>query len=327
LTVVIASCNRRDLLRRCLTALDRQTQDPASFEIVVALDGATDGTAEMVEGLALQPRLRLLRLERKGKSTALNAAIDAAEGDVCLMLDDDIVASPDLVAEHLAAHRAGPRSICIGALSQQPPHAHDWYARAFATAWNEHYEELERRSARWTDCYGGNLSAPRSALVEVGGLATDLAATADIDLAFRLCAAGCTPRFLPRARAVHDDQKRGKRMIADRQRYGAAYVYLAARHSIPIVDVLGSFRQAGDRWVPLRRSLIAMRVPARWLAPLGGLLPGAGRRMTWFHFVSKLALWRGIRASMTRSQWLRAQLAAGGRDLPQEGLAIVQSRQ
>ena len=58
---------------------------------------------------------------------------------------DDVIASPELVAEHVAAHRAGKPIIGIGALVQAPATARDWYAHAFADAWNSHYLDLLSR--------------------------------------------------------------------------------------------------------------------------------------------------------------------------------------
>ncbi len=304
LTVVIASHNRHQLLRRCLEALGRQTQDPGSFEVIVADDGSTDGSAEMVEGLKAGPRLRLLRLPKVGKAVALNAAVDASAGAVCLLLDDDVIASPELVAAHLAGHRNGP-AVGIGPLTQRPPAGRDWYATAFAVAWDERYRELEQRPARWSDCFGGNLSVPRRTLLEAGGFATDIPSAEDIELGYRLWRAGCALNYLPHAHGLHDDQKRGPRMLEDRRRYAGAYLEVAERHPDVLPEVLGPFRAAGDRWVGLRRLLIALRVPPRVPAALGRLVPGQGRRMEWFHFVTKLAFWSGLRDNVGRQRWKR----------------------
>jgi GT2 family glycosyltransferase/peptidoglycan/xylan/chitin deacetylase (PgdA/CDA1 family) len=305
LTVIVASHNRRQLLRRCLEALGRQTQDPGSFEVIVADDGSTDGSAEMVEGLRTPVAVRALSLAKDGKSAALNAAIEAARGSLCLFLDDDVIACPELVAEHIAAHREDPRTVGVGRLTQQPPAARDWYAHAFAVAWDVHYEELERKPPKWSDCYGGNLSAPRAALLEVGGFATDLPSAEDIELGYRLWRAGCAFRYLPGAHGVHDDQKRRRRMLDDARRLGSCWPLFIERHPGMCPELVGWFREASFRDVILRRVLLALRVPPAPLALLGPLAPAGRRRQIWHGFVARYALWHGVRRSMSRERWLQ----------------------
>jgi glycosyltransferase involved in cell wall biosynthesis len=302
LSVLIASHNRRETLRRCLDSLTAQSADPASFEVVVADDGSGDGTAEMIEELQMPFALRVLRLEKGGKSAALNAAIAAAAAPSCLFLDDDIVASPDLITGHLRAHTHG-RVLGIGAITEQPPAAPDWYAHAFARGWAEHNAELATRPARWTDCYGANFSAPLAPLREIGGFSDELAVAEDFDIAFRLWQAGCAPVFLPRAHGVHDDQKRSDRLLTDARRQGEVHVELAAEFPQTEAELLDWRGGADRRELTLRRLCLALRVPAAGLAWLGRFLPGDGRKMIWLHFVSRLSFWGGVKAATSRSQW------------------------
>ncbi len=309
LSVIVPTHNRRELLRRCLDSLAAQTAAADSFEVIVAADGSNDATAEMVESLRVPFALRVLRLEQAGKSAAVNAAIEVALGSACLFLDDDVIASPQLVAEHLAAHREEPRTIGIGALAQQPPDARDWYARAYAVAWNARYEELAGKRVDWTDCYGGNISAPRQALVEIGGLSTDLEAVEDLDLGLRLVGAGCVPRYLPRASGVHDDQKLRGRMLSDNERFGTFCAQYAQQRPQTKAKLLGWFMRTTPREILLRRLLLALRLPPRLLAAAGGALPGQGRRQVWFGFVSRYTFWLGVRRGMDRARW---RSTAGG---------------
>lgn len=305
LSVVIASRNRSPMLRRCLDALAAQDVDPASFEVIVADDGSDDDTTAMLAATQTPFRLRALRLDRVGRGAARNAAIEAASGRICLILDDDVIAAPGLVAAHLSAHDRAERAICIGHLEQEPPRRGDWYARAFARGWKRHYDSVERRGARWTDCYGGNLSVGRDGLQKVGGFASPDSPIDDIDLAFRLGREGYAPVFAPGARAVHDDQKPWRRLLRDSRLQGAAHVEMADREPETMPPLLGWFEAATPREVLLRRLLLALRVPAAALAIAGRLLPGEGRRQIWFDFVSRFAFWRSVRTAMGRDRWLR----------------------
>jgi len=305
LSVVIPSYNRSQMLRRCLDALVRQDQDPQSFEVVVVDDGSSDGTTEMVEGLQTPFELRLLSGRQGGWAAAQNAGIEASSGEICLLIDDDIVASPGLVAAHIAGHAAVQGStIGIGPLTQEPPRGReDWYARIFAAEWDKHYAALALRQPTWMDCYGGNLSAPRAALLESGGFAKDLAAAADVELGFRLCQAGSVPTFFPAADAVHDDQKPGSRLLKDAQLRGVAYLQMAERHPQAEADLLGAFATDGSRELAIRRLLIALRVRPSWLVRLGAAAPGAGNKTFLHHAIGRFAFWQSVRAEVGDERW------------------------
>ena len=303
LSVVIATHDRRRKLRRCLDSLASQSQDPSTFEVVIADDGSGDGTAAMVAELRMPYALRVLGLEKGGKSAALNAAIATDLAPVCLFLDDDVVASAQLVSAHLAAHREDPRVLGIGPLTQPPARSRDWLPHAHAAAWNRRYEELEGRELDWPECYGGNFSAPLDSLREIGGFATEIPAIEDIELGYRLVAAGCRPRYLPDARGVHEDEKPRGRLLAEVERYGRFCAEFSERRPDARPKLLGWFLEPTPRDVTLRRILLALRVPPGLLASLGTAIPGAGRKQVWFGFLSRYVFWRGAHSGMSRERW------------------------
>jgi glycosyltransferase involved in cell wall biosynthesis len=310
-SVLLASHNRQRLLRRCLDALSRQSLDPAAFEVIVADDGSADGTAAMVEAFEAPYRLRLLRLQQGGQAAAQNAALAVAEGAMCLFLDDDIIASPQLLEAHLAAHRADPAVVGIGAIEQKPPAARDWYAQMFARSWNAHYDEFQWRAAHWTDCYGANLSAPRASLVAIDGVATAVPVAFDLELGYRLERAGCRLAYLGEARGVHDDDKRGRQMIGDAVRQGRVHAELARSHPEASSDLLDWEERSGAKERALRRLLLALRLPPTLPARLGPLLPGIERQLLAYAIIRRLAFWSGVRAAVSRAEW--ASLSGSGR--------------
>lgn len=306
ISVLIASHNRRETLRRCLGTLVEQDLDPARFEVVVGDDGSDDGTAEMVERFDAPYRLRVLRCPKQGKALTLNATLEAAEAPACLCIDDDVVAWPGLVSGHLEAHRANPMTVGLGRIVQQPPDRRDWYAHAFADAWNDHYERLAAKpEPSWTDCYGANVSAPRELLRQAGGFSPDFPIGEDYEIGFRLREHGGVLTYLPGAGCVHDDQKPGRRLVADTRRQGRSYVELVERHPATMPTLFGWFSEPTRREVMLRRALLALRVSPAALRPLGGLLPGRGRRQIWMYFVSRYGFWRGVRDAVSRERWLQ----------------------
>jgi glycosyltransferase involved in cell wall biosynthesis len=66
------------------------------LEIVIASDGSTDDTAAMAARRA-DPRVRVLDLERVGKATALNTAVEASTGSILLFSDANTAFASDAV--------------------------------------------------------------------------------------------------------------------------------------------------------------------------------------------------------------------------------------
>jgi glycosyltransferase involved in cell wall biosynthesis len=309
LSVIIASHDRRGLLRRCLGSLIDQAADPRAFEVVVADDDCELRTEQMIASLPAPFALRCLPLAKVGKSAAMNAGVEAARGATCLFVDDDIVAAPQLVAAHLAAGSGSGDVLGLGRIEERPPAARDWFAHAFARGAAEHYAELESREARWSDCYGANFSAPREALRRIGGFRVGMAVGEDFDVALRLCQAGCRPVYLPDALGTHDDQKRSSQMIEDAQRQGAAHVELASRCPEERTELLRWEAGATRRELAMRRLCLSLRVPPRLLVWLGRFLPGEGRRMHLLHFTRRLAFWGGVKEASAPTAWSTVMVA------------------
>jgi peptidoglycan/xylan/chitin deacetylase (PgdA/CDA1 family) len=303
LAVLIATHNRREMLGRCLEALARQSEDPGSYEVIVADDGSDDGTGAMLDELHKPFRLRSLRLEKTGKAAALNEALKMVEAERCLFIDDDVIASERLVARHIAAGRGNPRALALGKLVQRPPKRRDPYAAAAAARWNRRYEELAGGAVEWTDCYGANFSAPHRTLVEIGGFDAGLPAVEDLEIGFRLARAGCVPVYLPDAEALHDDEKPGRRVLADERGFGSWCAGFVERHPETRPALLGWFSASTVREVGLRRLLLGLRVAPGALVLAGRLIPGRERRQIWFDFVARYAFWHGVRSAAGRDGW------------------------
>lgn len=304
ISVVVASYERRRLLRRYLESMCGQDADPNAFEVIVVDDGSEDGSAAMVGELKTPFECRLIRRRNGGQASALNAGIEAARAPLCLIMDDDLIASPGLVSAHLAAHGGGGEKLAIGALSQHPVEdPRDWYAHAFAESWNRRHEELSRRRAYWSDCYGANFSVATARLRAVGGFDAELPAGYDLELAYRLVEAGCEPRYLAAAEAVHDDGKSGRRIAADQYRYGTVCPALVRRHPGMSPRTIDWYRAASPREIALRRALSALSVPPALLIGPGRLLPAGRARMLWFDFVSHYAFWQGVREAADPAHW------------------------
>ena len=79
LSVVIPTRNRREILMATLRALAKERGIDGGLEVIVADDGSTDGSAELVRGSVFESfTLRVLTLDAGGPARARNRAIAEA---------------------------------------------------------------------------------------------------------------------------------------------------------------------------------------------------------------------------------------------------------
>ncbi|NBH02466.1 glycosyltransferase [Amycolatopsis sp. SID8362] len=106
ISVVIPTYNRCDMLRTTLEHLTRQQLPAAEFEVIVADDGSSDATAEVVQSFADRLRVKYHFQEDLGfrAGTARNAGAALATAPILFFLDTGPLFGTDLLLRHLAAH-------------------------------------------------------------------------------------------------------------------------------------------------------------------------------------------------------------------------------
>jgi GT2 family glycosyltransferase len=209
LAVIIPTYNRADVLLECLANLERQTWK--DFEVVIVDDGSTDSTVERLKAYLVDTPLavRYSRLENGGPARARNHAISMIDALVCLMIGDDIFASPALVAEHMRLHIRRPEDSVAGlglsrwsATGQEVTPFMDWLERG---AQFNYDPLLLGQNPDWTHFYTSNISLKTSVLKSFQfDESFPYAAMEDMELACRLEARiGLEMIFLPEALAFH----------------------------------------------------------------------------------------------------------------------------
>ena len=89
LSVVIPTQNRREILMATLRALAKERGLDGRLEVIVADDGSTDGSAELVRGSVFESfSLRVLTLDGGGPARARKRAIAQASADRVLLRGD-----------------------------------------------------------------------------------------------------------------------------------------------------------------------------------------------------------------------------------------------
>src|SRR5262249_10096654 len=114
ISAIIATYNRRESVAACLASLFEQDLPSDQYEIVVVVDGSSDGTGEMLRPCQPRGALVVIEQENKGQTAALNAGASAARGDIVLFLDDDLICDRQLLSRHIGGHKDGEPTVAFG---------------------------------------------------------------------------------------------------------------------------------------------------------------------------------------------------------------------
>jgi cellulose synthase/poly-beta-1,6-N-acetylglucosamine synthase-like glycosyltransferase len=107
-TIVVAAHDEEDGIARRLENLAGQTYPPELVDVIVASDGSTDATDDIVRAAAARDgRVSLLSLPPRGKVAAQHDAVRVATGEVVAFTDANTTWAPDAL-ERLVAPLADP---------------------------------------------------------------------------------------------------------------------------------------------------------------------------------------------------------------------------
>ena len=259
LSIVIPTYNRRELLLRTLSSLESQTLAPSKFEVVVVVDGSSDGTLEALSNLKTQFRLETLSQDNRGQAAARNLGAERASSELLLFLDDDIICSEGLLVEHLSLAKAQSNCVVFGPVFLAETSQLSVPAEAYR-------EYAERRFSRINQIGPAlpqdAMLAPNSSIAterfrSAGGYDTSLERLEDIELGYRLWKLGTAFIYDNAAMAFHSYDKDADKLVsADASRFGVSDLKLCRMH--PEYRISSAIRRFVERRSFLARVVVSL---------------------------------------------------------------------
>lgn len=120
LSVIIATYNRSEVLKANLDCFKQQTDK--NFEVVVAIDGSTDNTKEMLQNYDADFAIKWVDSLESNKyclSKVRNMGLVETSGEAVVILDDDSFPTPEFVAAHKSSVR--PKTLTGGYRNSHDP--------------------------------------------------------------------------------------------------------------------------------------------------------------------------------------------------------------
>jgi glycosyltransferase involved in cell wall biosynthesis len=256
-SVVISTKNHATLLPDTIQAvLAQDIVDP--IELIVVDNASTDDTAAILEGV--KDRIRILHEDTRGPAAARNCGIRAARGDCIALTDADCVVDPDWLMELVQPLGSAEVGISGGRILSVAPCNR---IERFGETIHDHRRALEEFDPPYA--ISMNWASRRSVLLDIGLFDETLLRDEDVDLAWRIRAAGFRLVYRHAALIYHRNERTLRGLLAEGYAHGYFAVALRRKHEI-------------GGYSPLRPLVRAA----------AGVLRGADRRDSFYAFVFDL---------------------------------------
>ncbi|GAA4695499.1 bifunctional polysaccharide deacetylase/glycosyltransferase family 2 protein [Phytohabitans rumicis] len=266
-SVVVPAYNEKEGIAAAVRSL--AAGDHPGIEVIVVDDGSTDGTADIVDALALS-NVRVIRKPNGGKPGALNAGIAAARHDLVVMVDGDTVFEADSLRRLVQAFADPGVGAVAGNVKVGNRHSlvARWQHIEYVIGFN-----LDRRLYETLRCMPtvpGAIGAFRKrALLDVGGMSDDTLAE-DTDVTMALCRAGWKVVYEENARAWTEAPATLSQLWKQRYRWSYGTMQAMWKHRRALFEK-GPFGRVGLPFLALFGVALPLLAPVIDLLAVYGL--------------------------------------------------------
>lgn len=233
ISVVIPCLNEVAFIDATLRSLVQQEDPGVPWEVIVADGGSSDGTREKLEDWSQKTcEVRWVQNPERTTPHALNAGIDAAEGDLIIILGAHAEVAKDWLLRNVRAMEAHPESGCVGGVVEQV-HGTPTSQRIGA-AMSTPFGVGDARfrtggSAGHVDTVAFG-AYRKEVFDEIGQFDVALTRNQDDEFNFRLLNSGWRIWFDPRIRSQYHVRSTYKNLIRQYFQYGYWKVFVNQKH-------------------------------------------------------------------------------------------------
>ena len=244
-SIVMPTYNRAEILKQSITAIESQTYPVSDFELIVVDDGSNDGTNDFLLEYKNRTKLNFkhLRQENSGPAAARNRGIKSSEGNIVILIGDDMISKPDFIENHTKFHNEWPQlsHACLG-MVEWPKDFDVDPLMDFITGEGGQQFGYEKAFSRDPDNLGfeffwsSNISFKRDFILTHGLFNSHVfkhAMWEDIELGFRLHSAGLIIHLRKECMEFHN-HKVSFREFSERQRMVGWYSHEVNKLGLPL---------------------------------------------------------------------------------------------
>ncbi len=311
-SIIIPSYNRSDELAELFESVCGLNFPKNSFEVIVADDGSTDDTPQLIKETQAKNEftLRYYTQQKKGPGAARNLGMEKAKGDFFIFIDSDVILPSDWlknIAETVNKEQAdafgGPDTY----LKSFPPllKAINYTMTSFITTGGLRGKKGKMLAKYYPRSF--NMGLSRELWQKIGGFHPRYYGE-DIEFSHRIINAGAKVVFIESAYLYHKRRTNLRKFFSQVYRMGSARIFLykidpsllEPLHALPALATL----------VVLLVAILALFFDPFRLLFLLGLIAGAGA--TLFSMLDSIRMYKEIRPALYLPVVIPAQVFGYG---------------
>lgn len=240
-SVLIITRNKPERLEITLKSLLNQDAKESPFEVIIIDDGSDVDLKIIIDKFLSHLKIRYIKIIHQGIAAARNVGIHAAEGEIIIFTDDDVILNSTFVSAHISEHLKEDSLVVVGDRYNVycSNLMHDSFKSSLVKALSGDMNELLKKTrrdfygkitlklfdieyqkdsqARWICFVARNVSVKKNDLVEVGGFDEGFRGwgVEDIELGYRLYLYGVCYKYRSDAVVYHLEHSVGYNRLRD----------------------------------------------------------------------------------------------------------------
>lgn len=245
-SVLIPTVGRDQELIQTLESLEAQSRRP---DEIIVIDQNDLSKLDLRSKLSKFKNLKHITNIPTGVVPNYNRALREAKTDIVIFVDDDVMASKNLILAHVDAYKDDSVGCVAGRIfdrvKQTDVAYHSEIARfdSLTSQVTAHFNQNRDEEVDFPQ--GCNMSFRRKLLLDIGGFDERFLGNGyffEVDVGLRVKQAGMKVVFEPRAELIHFMAERGGARVSDKSKHTYYFVkngkYLMTKHSKPVSKII-----------------------------------------------------------------------------------------
>lgn len=176
ISIIIATHNRVDSIKRLLDNLGSQFCPVPIMEVIVVADSYTGSMASLIQNYKAPFKLLFCETFESGPAVFRNKGASLATGSLLIFIDEDVDLSDGFIKAHMLAHQNKENAVVIGYLKLVVPTKPGYFKLEQQAYWEEKFQRMRTLGYRFhfTDIPDSNFSIPASLFKKLNGFVNGL---------------------------------------------------------------------------------------------------------------------------------------------------------